>query len=131
MNTKIYSLAIIFFLCCSIAKSQTLTFCDRVDGSGGAVNSYSTLTVQKNGTPVTFLFTLPKNTPCRNVNFDVYRIVNEKEVYQSTIKQPASSNNWVSKQMTFYQEGKYIVYVFDDEDKQLAKGTLMVKKSAQ
>src|SRR6476646_10776041 len=82
--------------------SQALTFCDKADVSGKAVNANTVFTVAKNGGPVTMLFTLPPGSKFTSVSFDVYKIDNGKEVFQSTLKQPVnSSQNWVSKQMTF------------------------------
>lgn len=129
MKTKFSGLTIVFFFCISLAHSQTLSFCERVNADGSAVNSYSSYTIEKNGSPVTFLFTVPTNATTQNVNFDVYRVMNGKEVYQSTVKQAASQKNWITKQMTFYQEGQYVIYVFDEKDKNLAKATLTVKKA--
>jgi hypothetical protein len=109
--------------------SQSLTFCDKVDGTGKAVNANSAFTIAKNGGPVTLLFTLPAGSRVATVNFDLYKIDNGKEVFQSTMKQPVNAaQGWVSKQITLYNEGKYRVYVFDDQDKQLAKGELTIKK---
>ena len=109
--------------------SQSLTFCDKADAGGKPVNANSVFTVAKNGGPVTMLFTLPAASKLTSVSFDVYKIDNGKEVFQSTLKQPVNgSQNSVSKQMIFYNEGRYRVYVFDDQDKQLSKGEVLIKK---
>jgi hypothetical protein len=109
--------------------SQALTFCEKVDASGKSVNENTVFTVTKNGGPVTMRFTLPAAYKATLVSFDVYKIDNGKEVFQTTLKQNVTnSQNWVSKQMTFYNEGRYRVYVFDDQDKQLSRAEVLIKK---
>lgn len=109
--------------------SQALSFCEKADASGKPVNANTAFTVAKNGGPVTMLFTVPAGSKLTSVSFDVYKIDNGKEVFQSTLKQNVSgSQNWVAKQMTFYNEGRYRVYVFDEQDKQLARAEVLIKK---
>ncbi|MFI5134588.1 MAG: hypothetical protein ACHQD9_01925 [Chitinophagales bacterium] len=132
MKKKSSLLLILPLLISIAASSQSLTFCERVDGSGAPINSNTVFSVNKNGSPVTFYFVLPAGYNSSSINFDVYRLNQEKEVFHSTIKQPVSaSQKSVSKQMTFYDAGTYRIYVFDDKDRQLAKGELTIKKSAQ
>ena len=130
MKTK--SVILFFFVCLLAAPafSQTLVFAEKVDASGKAVNQNVMFAVGKSGGQVTFLFTLPSAANLPSVNFDLYKLEGGKEVYQSTMKQAVNANQkWVSKQVTFYNEGRYRVYVFDDADKQLAKAELTVKKA--
>lgn len=130
MKSKLAFFLIAALLSISSASfSQTLTFCDKADASGKPVNASTIFTVAKNGGPVTMLFTLPAGSKLTVVSFDVYKVDNGKEVFQSTLKQPVTgSQNWVSKQMTFYNEGRYRVYVFDDQDKQLSRAEVLIKK---
>ena len=133
MEKKSSVLLLIVWLFISLsANAQSLTFCERVDAAGSPVDSNTTFSVSKNGSPVTFYFVLPAGFNSTSVNFDVYRLDQQKEIFHSTIKQPVNaSQKVVSKQMTFYDAGRYRVYVFDDKDKQLAKSELMIKKTAQ
>ena len=130
MNHKKNFILIIALLSVSIASfSQSLTFCEKTDASGKPVNANTQFTIGKNGGPVTLLFAFPATTKLTSVNFDLYKIENGKEVFQSTMKQPVNtSQNWVAKQVTLYNEGRYRVYVFDEQDKQLAKSELVIKK---
>ena len=130
MNHKKNFILILALLAVSLTSfSQSLIFCDKADAAGKPVNANTQFTIGKNGGPVTLLFTFPASAKLNSVNFDLYKIENGKEVFQSTMKQPLNtSQNWVAKQVTLYNEGKYRVYVFDDLDKQLAKSELVIKK---
>ena len=129
MRTKLVFIIASLLFVSEISFSQSLTFCDKTDASGKAVNANTTFTVAKNGGPVTMLFTTSPAAKLSTVSFDVYRLDNGKEVFQSTLKQPVTGGqNWVAKQMTFYNEGRYRVYVFDDQDKPLARAEVLIKK---
>ncbi len=126
-TTLIVSLITALSIATNFSSAQKLTFCEKADASGNAINANTTFAVAKNGGPVTLLFNLAAGSKLSAVNFDLYKVVDGKEIYQSTIKQPISGS-WVAKQVTLYDAGKYSVYVFDDADNQLAKGELMIKK---
>lgn len=129
MNIKNLVLTITLLSLSLSGFSQALTFCDRADVTGKAINAGTTFTIAKNGGPVTLLFSLPSAAKLSTVNFDLYKLENGKEIFQSTMKQPVdASREWVAKQITLYNEGRYRVYVFDDQDKQLAKGELTIRK---
>ena len=114
------------------AFSQALSFSEKLDGSGNPVDPGNVFTVNKNGSPISLYFTMPAGFTGTSVNFDIYRIDEGKEVFHSTMKQAVSpSQKSVVKQMTFYDAGKFRVYVFDEKDKQLAKSDLTIKRSAK
>jgi len=114
------------------AFSQSLSFCEKIDAKGNPVNINTAFSVNKNGSPVSFIFALPAGYNGASVNFDIYRVDQEKEVFHSTMKQAVNnSQKTVVKQMTFYDAGKYRIYVFDEKDQQLAKSDLIIKKAAQ
>lgn len=107
--------------------AQSLSFCQKLDASGNPANPSTEFTVGKNGGPVLFYFVPPQSFASASVNFDVYTLQEGKEVFKVTLKQSASGSKAVAKQMTFYDAGRYRIYVFDDKDKQLAKGELTIK----
>ena len=112
------------------ATSQSLTFCEKVDASGNPVNPNTVFSVKQNGSPISFFYILPTGYNGASVNFDIYKIDENKEVFHSTMKQAVNpAQKSVSKQMTFYDAGKYRIYVFDEKDQQLAKSDLVIKKS--
>ncbi|MEO5675788.1 MAG: hypothetical protein ABIQ74_14190 [Chitinophagales bacterium] len=126
-----YKYFFFFFITASSSldlSSQSLTFCEKADGFGKAVNQNTVFTIADNGGPVTILFTSPSNLNVTVVNFDVYKIDGGKEIYQSTMKQPLSAQSWVAKQVTFYNDGKYCVYAFDEQDNQLARSEILIRK---
>lgn len=108
--------------------AQSLTFCERIDAAGNPVNVNTVFTVSKNGSPVVFYF-VPGQAMNAALSFDVYAVNDGKEVFRSTLKQNGNGTKAVSKQMTFYDAGRYRIYVFDENDKQLAKGDITIKHS--
>lgn len=111
----------------SLLSAQSLSFCEKLDGAGNPVNVNSVFTVGKNGSPVVFYF-VPAQVINAAVSFDVYAVNEGKEVFRSTLKQAGNGAKPVSKQMTFYDAGHYRIYVFDENDKQLAKGDLTIRR---
>ncbi|HYV93045.1 MAG TPA: hypothetical protein VE978_14740 [Chitinophagales bacterium] len=129
MKTKLVFFIASLLMISEVSFSQSLIFCDRADVNGKAVNANTIFTVPKNGGPVTLLFTAAASAKPASVSFDVYRLDNGKEVFISTIKQALNgSQNFVAKQMTFYDAGRYRVYVFDTQDKPLARSEVLIKK---
>ena len=129
MKTKLVFFIASLLFTSEVTFSQALIFCEKADMNGKAVNANTIFTVPKNGGPVTLLFTVPAASKPASVSFDVYRLDNGKEVFQRTIKQDVSaSQKFVAKQVTFNDEGRYRVYVFDGSDKPLARSELLIKK---
>lgn len=62
-----------------------------------------------------------------NVILDVYKVNDGKEIFDNTIRisvDPAIT--WFYKEVAFYKEGDFIVYVYDERDQLLGAGKVKV-----
>jgi len=113
-------------------KAQSLTFCKSVDKTGKSLGSSQEFTISKDGGKVTFLFQFsPSTTPMvSEISYDMYVLDKGKEVFNSTMQQAVNANQkWLSKEVTFYQAGTYRVYVYDEKDQLLTKGTVTIRQA--
>lgn len=118
------AVAVLFLAFTTIAKSQTMYFCEDVDSQGYPISESSTFTIGSNGGYLDVLVRLPYELNCRSIRYEIYR----NGDYDNTIYQD-SQNNWVwfYKQITFYKSGNYTVYCIDCYDVTLASGNLRIQ----
>jgi len=104
-------------------SAQTLYFCEGVDSNGYPINDSDTLVISSDGGYFYFLVRLPNEIGCSIVEYDIY-MVNDygEEIYSTTITQTdvGTDWNWFYKQVSFYEEGYYTVYVYDCYDEEIA-----------
>lgn len=119
-------------ICCllltSLAEAQNLTFSAgenaRADGASPA-----TFVIANDGGVVLMSYTQAAAGQTAAISFDIYRIAGNKEVYHATVKQTLNGKTVANKQVWFYEEGRYRVYVFDDQDQLLEKAEFTVRKN--
>jgi hypothetical protein len=106
---------------------QQVIFCEGVDRTGNPKNSSTEFTISNGGGFVKILVRLNKKVESHTAVFDVYRIVNRKEIFDNSLSMdifPALT--WFYKEITFYKEGDYHVYVYDEKDKMLGLGEVKI-----
>ncbi len=107
--------------------AQEVIFCESVDRSGTPVKASKEFTIGSDGGFIKILVRLKKEIGSENVVFDIYKINDTKEVFNNTIRmttQPALT--WFYKEITFFKQGDYRVYVYDDMDKLLGVGEVKI-----
>lgn len=114
----------------STTNAQSLFFCEAVDKDGYAVNESSTFLIGNNGGYFDLLVRLPYELKSYYVNYDIYEVkADGSEMFSSTVRQDAQPEwQYFWKEMTFYNEGTYKIYVYDDNDYLLTSSTVKVKK---
>lgn len=124
---KIFALSILvlaLFAFVNTAKSQTMYFCESVDGSGYPVGESSTFNIGSNGGYLEVLVRLPYELSCRSVSYEIYR----NGTYDNTIYQDTQRDwVWFKNQITFYKSGTYLIYAVDCQGTTLASGTLKIQ----
>ncbi len=111
-------------------NSQTLYFCEGVDDDGNAITESSTFTINSDGGYLYFLIKNTKAFNCTYLNYELFKINDSgKEVYNTVITQDGMEKNWTYawKKVTFYQSGKYKVYVKDCNSKTIATNKITIK----
>ena len=112
----------------SSLQAQVLYFCEDVDEDGYPENESSAFTIGTEGGWLKFLVRLDEEVDCNEVKYVIYKVARSgKEKYSTTIYQDVEENwVWFWKQVTFYDDGSYKVYVYDKYDKFLSSGSLKI-----
>ncbi len=112
----------------SILQAQTLYFCEEVDEDGYPENEATTFTIGENGGWLKFLVRMDEEVDCNEIKYVIYKVNRSgKEKYDTTIKQDVESNwAWFWKKVTFYDDGTYNVYVYDENDNFITSSTLKI-----
>jgi hypothetical protein len=107
-------------------KAQTLYFCEGVDNDGYPITESTVFNISSGGSYFYFLVRLPYAIDCRSVRYEIYKVDRYgNESYDNTIYQDTERDwTWFWKKVTFYDSGKYNVYVYDCYDYLLTSGSV-------
>jgi hypothetical protein len=108
--------------------SQEVIFCEQVDKFGNPKNAATEFTITSEGGFFKILVKLKKEVNASNIIFDVYKLKDTKEVFDNSLKMEVKPGvTWFYKEITFFKEGTYVVYVYDERDKLLGVGKVLIK----
>lgn len=125
---KIILHTIFFFLFPLSLFSQRVVFCEKVNSLGKPENESSIFNIGSNGGYFKVLVTLKNKVESKKVVFDIYKIDGEKKTLDNTVKMEVNpALTWFYKEITFFKEGEYHVYVYDEKDKLLGIGKVQVR----
>jgi hypothetical protein len=112
----------------SSLHAQELYFCEDVDDDGNPDSESSSFTIGSEGGWLKVLVKLDDEVGCDEVRYVIYKVSKSgKEKYDNTITQDVEDNwAWFWKKITFYQEGKFNVYVYDKYDNFLVSGSVRI-----
>ena len=111
------------------SNAQTLHFCEGVDGDGYPISESSVFNISSSGGYLYFLVRLPYAINCRSVRYEVYKVDRYgSENYDNTIYQDTERDwTWFWKKVTFYDDAKYNIYVYDCYDYLLTSGSVRIQ----
>ena len=111
------------------SNSQTLYFCEGVDRDGYPITESAVFNISSSGGYLYFLVRLPYAISCRSVRYEIYKVDRYGyESYSNTIYQDTERDwTWFWKEVTFYDDSKYNVYVYDCYDYLLTSGSLRIQ----
>lgn len=126
--TALTLLVIGFITSNSFLNAQTLYFCEDVDDNGYPKNSSTSFTIPSSGGWLKFLVRMNEEIDSKEVKYVIYKGTRTgKEKYETTIYQDVEEDwVWFWKKITFYEEGKYNVYVYDDNNNFITSGTVRI-----
>jgi hypothetical protein len=130
---KFFFVLILLFSISLLTKpgfSQSLTFCEGVDAQGNAEGASSTFNIPSGGGYFYFLVNLGYEVGCSYVNYDIYKLSsNNAETYNTTISQDDMTTTWTWfwKKVTFYESGRYHIYVYDCDGTLLTSSYVTIK----
>ena len=120
-------LTLLLFLIPFNVFSQQIIFCEAVDRSGYPKNVSKEFTIGNDGGFIKILIKMNKAVGSNNIIFDVYKMENNKELFDNTVHmeiQPALT--WFYKEITFFKGGSYRIYVYDERNKLLGLGEVKI-----
>ncbi|TAH41561.1 MAG: hypothetical protein EYC69_07965 [Bacteroidetes bacterium] len=125
-----YSILLLFFLYLTPTLSaQKLSFCENVDVNGKITGASEVFTIGNSGGYFQLMVRMPGQVNSRFVLFDVYWVnpTTQKETFENSIRVPVDPTwTWFKKEVTFYKEGDYVVYVYDDQDHLISAGKVKI-----
>ena len=118
--------ALTLFVLSGNTKAQTLYFCEGVDNDGYPITESTVFNISNSGSYFYFLVRLPYSINCREVRYEIYKVGRYgSETYDNTIYQDTERDwTWFWKKVTFYDAGKYNIYVYDCYDYLLTSGSV-------
>jgi len=110
-------------------RSQSLQFCENVSSNGAPIAESSVFNISEKGGFLKFLVTLPFTVGTPSVNYEIYKIDPEgNETYESSINQSVDPSwTWFWKEATFYNGGRYNVYVYDGDKNFLTSAQVRIQ----
>ncbi|MBK8982779.1 MAG: hypothetical protein IPM38_10785 [Ignavibacteria bacterium] len=111
------------------ASSQTLYFCEDVDSEGYAISESSVFNISSKGGFLKFLTRLPYSIGTTSVSYEIFLVDTEgNEKYESTIYQDVEKSwTWFWKEVTFYNAGRYNIYVYDGDKNFLTSSQIRIQ----
>lgn len=118
-----------YFFTINFAYSQTLQFCEDVSKDGVAIGPSSVFSISSKGGYLKSLTTLPYRIGTQKVSYEVYKIDSDgNETYDNTINQDVDPSwTWFYKEITFYNEGRFNIYVYDSDKNFLASSQIRIQ----
>lgn len=132
MRFNFFLMAVILLFCLSSVSAklyaQVIFFCEEVDQKGYPENESSSFTMKNSGSWLKLLVRLDDKVDCDEVKYVIYRVLrNGNEKYDTTIYQEVDKDSvWFWKEVTFSDNGKYNIYVYDKYDHFLTSGSLKI-----
>ncbi len=109
--------------------AQSLQFCEDVSSDGIPIKASTVFNICSKGGYLKCLTSLPYRVGTSSVNYEVYRIdYDGNEKYDNTIYQEVDPSwTWFYKEITFYDEGRYNIYVYDSSKNFLASAQIRIQ----
>jgi hypothetical protein len=121
---------LLVFLAPSLVEAQRLVFCESVSEKGEAIDPSNFFVIGDKGGFFNVLIRLDRPVGSTAVTFDVFQLNEEgKEVFDNTIRMKTTPElTWFYKEVTFYREGRYNVYAYDEKNRLLGAGVVEIRK---
>lgn len=128
-NITVVGVIVIITLLSNESNSQSLQFCEDVSSDGDPISSSSVFNIGTKGGFLKFLTKLPYRVGTSSVYYEVYRIDGDgNEKYDNTIYQDVDPSwTWFWKEVTFYDAGRFNIYVYDSAKNFLASSQIRIQ----
>ena len=122
------SFVMLILLASTLSFAQRVYFCEGVDDDGYPKNDATEFTIGSSGGYLYVLTKLDRRCDTKEVIIDIFKVgYDGKENFVNTVYLDTERSwTWFWKKVTFYNSGKYNVYVYDEDEKYLASGTVRI-----
>lgn len=125
---RIVMLALMLIILPMVAFSQQVVFCEQVTADGKPINASDYFSIKRDGGFLQVLVTLQQSVNTDRVRADLFRREKGKSIFENTIFIPTDpSYRWFAHRITFYQEGQYEIFFYDQHEKLLAIGGIRLQ----
>ncbi len=115
----------IFLLIGFSAQAQDVIFCEKVGKDGMPINPSGYFSISKKGGFFNVLVKHKNPIASSEVTFDIYLMIDKKETFINSVKMKVNpESTWFYKEITFYKQGVYHVYVYNEKDRFLGVGKM-------
>lgn len=127
-HLRLLSLIAFLFTVSMSLNAQTVYFCEGVDDDGYPIEESTSFTIGSDGGYLYVLVRLGYRCETDHVYLDFYKINSRgEETFDSTLEMDTEPDwTWFWKKVTFYDDGKYVVYIADGDGYPLANGTVRI-----
>lgn len=125
MGSKFF---LLILLVSSFSFAQKVYFCEGVNDNGSPINDASEFTIGSSGGYLYVLTKLYSKCNTKEAIIDIFKVgYDGKESFVNTVYVDTERSwTWFWKKVTFKNSGKYNVYVYDEDEKLLASGTVRI-----
>jgi hypothetical protein len=119
---------LLFLLIPFSAFSQKVIFCEKVDHIGNPTNASNEFVVGSQGGFLKVLIRLNRKANTNPVIIDIFRLSEGKKNLENSVRMKINPfMTWFYKEFTFFKPGEYEVYVYDEKEKMIAAGKVLIK----
>ena len=117
-----------FTLNCS---AQEMIFCEKTDPSGNAIHAGKEFTIDAKGSYLQILVKASHPLTGSTATIDLFLLdqQGEEQFENSRVLKVQTGWTWFSQQFTFFKQGKYVVYAYDESGALLATAQLNIKSN--
>ncbi|MFZ7114039.1 MAG: hypothetical protein ACO1G9_01575 [Bacteroidota bacterium] len=118
-------LFLFLMLAATTIRAQDVFFCEKVTKDGMPVNPSGYFIISKKGGFFNVLVKHKNPIASSEVTFDIYLMIDNKETFINSVKMKVDpESTWFYKEITFYKQGIYKVYVYNEKDRFLGVGKM-------
>ena len=112
-------------------SAQEMIFCEKTDPSGNAIHAGKEFTIDAKGSYLQILVKASHPLTGSTATIDLFLLdqQGEEQFENSRVVKVQTGWTWFSQQFTFFKQGKYVVYAYDESGALLATAQLNIKSN--
>src|SRR5262245_27384124 len=118
----------LFLLLSLGCAGQQVIFCESVDAAGKPSGNSNTFSIAAQGSYLNVLVKLPSTAGTTRIIYDLYQVdsLGRETFESSSFLEVRPEWTWFNKGFTFYRPGTYAVYIYDNSERLIIAGNLVL-----